>query len=224
MFFKKKEKPILKENMFDVCVKAIYTQEKGYIPIEFLTYEDRIEITVNVTAEEPRLTTCKAVASTGGERLVPITLGDEEWLFDIKDKALRLKPVPEGEGIPLIPQVIIYPNDVMQMEKEFAEAHYSKEALSYATEADGFYLWYYPDGSATPVVFETPVLFVPFKEEQLKEEHIDNTEIIASRHMLSPTFLSLHSNLPIFTCTYLEEKGIEESDFERLYMENVKKK
>ncbi len=223
MFFKKKEKPLLRENMFDVCVKAVYTKEKGYIPTEFITYEDRIELNFNVTADEPRLTTCKAIASTKGDRLVPITLGDEEWLFDIKDKALRLKPVPEGEGMPLIPQVIIYPNDVMRMEKEFAEAHYSKEALDYATKDGDFYFWYYPDGSASPVVFETPRLFAIFAEEPLKEEQVESGEIVASRHMLSPTYLSLYSNLPIFTGTYLEAMGIEEKDFRNLYFANLKK-
>ncbi len=223
MFFKKKEKPLLTENMFDVCVKAIYTKEKGYVPTEFLTYEDRIEITINVTAEEPRLTVCKAVASTKGERLVPITLDGEEWFFDIKDKALRLKPVPEGEGIPLIPQVIIYPNDVMTMEKEFAEAHYSKAALSYATKENDRYMWFFPDGSASPVVFETPRLFIPFRNEPLKEEQLDSDEIVCYRHMLSPTFLALHSNISIFTYSYIEEMGIEEAQFKRLYLENIEK-
>ena len=222
MIFKKKEKPILKENIFDVCQKAIYTDKKGYVPTEFVTYEDRIEITVNVCDEES-YKACKATASTKGERLAPIELDGEQMYFDIKDKALRIKPEPEGEGIPLIPQVIIYSNKVMKMEKEFAKKYYSDAALSYATEREDGYYWFYPDGSATPVVFETPRLFIPFLNEPLKEEQVEKNEIIAEKNMLSPDRLSLHSNLPIFTCTYLEEMGIKEEDFLDIYTKNAEK-
>ena len=209
-FFKKKEKPISVKNIFEVGEKSIYMPDYGYMLTQIATYEKRIEFSFDrVDSESLEIEKFTAsVSLESEERLLPFDIDGQTIYWDRIDEAFRLRYLPEGEATPLIPKVNFYPNEVMTMEQEYAEEHYSKEALSYAVLKDGEYIWCYNDGSATPVVFETPRLFLLFAK-------------LKDRHPLSGTFLSVHSHLAVFTPSYAEIKGITEDDLIHLYNKNL---
>ncbi len=210
MFWKRKEKAIMVENMISVCEKTFYTQECAYMPIQIKTYQDRIEFLFNRIcegAEKPEELSGTALLSE--ERFLPFQLGDEILYWDTYDRAFRMRMNPEGEPEPLIPPVLFYPNEVMTMERTFAEKTFSALALSYATLKEDRYIWFYPDYSVTPVVFEAPRLFLIF-------DKID-------RHPLRSNPVDVLNNLSTFTSSYLNKNDITLDNFIQRYKENMKK-
>ena len=207
MFWKKKEKPISVKGMLEVCIKAFYTQKYGYLPTKMTTYSDRIVFNISRIDDDGNEEELVGTAHLSEERLLPFTLGDETLYWDTFDEAFRMKVLPEGEGEALIPCVYFYDNDVLAMDKAYAEENYTELALSYATLHDGKYCWFYPDGSAAPIVWETPRLFLLFSK-------ID-------RHPLGSKPVWLRSQLLVFASGYLEAKGITEDNFLERYKENL---
>lgn len=207
--FKKKEKPISVKGMFEVGHKSITAQDCGYMLTKMTTYENRIEFCFDrVDADAHNLEKMTATVNLDSdERLIPFDVGGRTLYWDKVDEAFRLRDMPEGEPTALIPKVLIYPNDVMTMEQEYAEKYYSKEALSYALLKDGVYIWSYNDGCATPVVFETPRLFLLFGE--------------IVRHPLSGMLPNVHGHLDLYTPSYAEIKGITEDNLIQLYNKNL---
>lgn len=207
--FKKKEKPIKEYNVFDIGHKAIYTKGYGYIPTRIAYYEDRIEFCFNRYGEDGNEVVFTPSAIRTDDRLLPFEIDGVTFCWDTVDMAIRRKCQPEGEAEDLIPSVHFYPNEVMTMDKEFAERELSPLALSYATFDGEKYVWYYPDGSATPAVFEIPRLFLVFNE--------------VDRHPLSADFLSVNNNLMTFTPSYIETAGLESEKIMRIYEEHLER-
>ena len=207
MFWKKKEKPISVKEMLDVCIQAFYTQEYGYLPTKITTYGDRIVFDITRVDDDGNREELVGTAYLSEERLLPFTLGDETLYWDTFDEAFRKKVLPEGERDALIPCVYFYDNEVMAMDQAYAEEHYSELALSYATLHDGLYCWFYPDGSAAPIVWETPRLFLLFNK-------ID-------RHPLKSEPVWLRSQLLVFANGYVEANGITEDNYMERYRKNL---
>ena len=189
--------------------KSLTAQDYGYMLTKMTTYENRIEFCFDrLDTDTYNIEKMTATVNLDSdERLIPFDVGGRTLYWDKVDEAFRLRDMPEGEPTALIPKVLIYPNDVMTMEQEYAEKHYSKEALSYAVLKDGVYIWSYNDGCAAPVVFETPRLFILFDE--------------IKGHPLSGNFLSAHSHIAVFTPSYAEIKGITEDNLIQLYDKNL---
>lgn len=209
MFFRKKEKPISVKTLFEVGKKSLLTGDYGYMLTKLTTYKDRIEFCFDrVDAESNSIEEFTAtVKLDSNERLIPFEVGEKTLFWDTVDEAFRLKDMPEGEPKELVPKVLIYPNDVMTMEQDFAEKYYSKEALSYATLEDGVYIWPYDDGCAAPVVFETPRLFLIFSEMAM--------------HPLDGEEMNVINQLRVFTPSYMDIKGITEDNFYDMYYKNL---
>ncbi len=217
MFWKRKEKPLCSENEFDLCAKAIYTEKYVYVPWKLDTYKDRIVLDFCRTCadDEVQVRHFTVELSLTGERLLPFEIEEDAFCWDTLDKALRRRIVPEGEGVALIPGVLIYPNDTMTMEKEFAEANYSEVALSYASFDGEKYMWCFADGSASPVVFETPGLFAVF----IPREECTNLDV----HMLSGDFISVINRLSVFAGSYVEAMCLNTDNAVGIYEKNLKK-
>lgn len=207
--FKKKEKPLKEYNVFEIGCKALYTKEYGYIPTRIAYYEDRIEFCFNRYDEDANEEKFTVSAIRTDERLQSFEIDGVTLYWDTVDMAIRRKCMPEGEVKDLIPFVHFYPNEVMTMDKDFAERELSTLALSYATFDGDRYIWYYPDGSATPSVFEIPRLFLLFSEVE--------------RHPLSADFLEVNNNLMTFTPSYIDDAGLEDKNIMRIFEENLEK-
>ncbi|MBQ7975384.1 MAG: hypothetical protein IJ300_06830 [Clostridia bacterium] len=213
----KKEKPIWEKSIFEICEKGIYTQTEGYTPTGIRAYKDRMEISIHYCepdadiAEEITVT----VAVTG-ERLLPFEIYGKELYWDTFDDAIRIKVMPEGEPEALIPAVLVYPNDVLTMTKEFAEKNYSDLALSYATFKDGVYIWYYPDGSLAPVMFETPRLFPEATDEPSAYTNSRHNPLSGGAHNIS-------NHLFVYAEGYVKEMKISGQNYFELYNKNMEK-
>lgn len=208
--FKKKEKPIREYSIFDICVKSIYTKTYSYMLTKVTYYESRIEFRIERIGRETYALESFTVSAPFDEaRFVPFEVDEETLLWDTKDLALRIKRLPEGVAEALIPGVDFYPNEVMTMERDFAQKYLSPLALSYATLLDGKYAWYYPDGSASPVVFEIPRLFSVFNK--------------LTEHPLCALFEAVTNQLMTFTPGYVEDMGLNSENVYRHYSENMKK-
>lgn len=214
MFRKKKEKPLSVEAFVMVCEKTIYTQKYTYMMQEIKTFEDRLELSfIRIGFEPMKRENLSAVVPLSDERLIPFQLGEETLYWDTADRVVRLKVLPEGEPEALIPPVLFYPNDVMTMERAFAEENFSEVALSYATLKDDRYIWYYPDGSAAPAVFEAPRLFSVFIPE----------EGAIKSHPLSGHPIDVMNQIRVFADSYVVANNITEENYLAKYRENLKK-
>ncbi len=213
-FLKKKEKPVLVYNIFEVGPKAIYCKDFTFVPTEVAYYKDRIDFCINRfphTDEEDddiQMDQLKVSTTRTDDRLIPLDVEGVTLHWDTEDLTFRRKVMPEGEPTPLIPQVLIYPNEVLTMEKEFAEKDVSPLALSYATLKDDVYIWYYPDGSITPTIFEIPRLFSIFN--------------YCGRHHLSAHFIEILNHLSVYAPSYIEKIGLNSSNAIVIYKENLK--
>ncbi len=207
--FKKKEKPMEEYNVFDIGCKAIYTKDYGYIPTRIAYYEDRIEFCFQRYDEDGNEEIFTPSAIRTDDRLLPFEIDGVTFCWDTVDMAIRRECEPQGEAEDLIPFVHFYPNEVMTMDKEFAERELSALALSYATFDGDRYIWYYPDGSATPAVFEIPRLFLLFSK--------------VDRHPLSADFLSVNGHLMTFTPSYIEDAGLEDKNIARIFEEHLER-
>ncbi len=207
MFWKKKEKPISVEEMLEVCIQTFYTQKYGYIPKKITSYADRKVFEFDRVDDEGNSVELTGTVHLSDERLLSFTLGEETLYWDTFDEAFRMKVLPEGEPKALIPKVYLYDNDVLAMDKEYAEKHYSELALSYATLHNGMYCWFYPDGSASPIVWETPRLFLVFNE-------ID-------RHPLGSEPGWLRSQLLVFANGYVKANNLTEESYIGRYKKNL---
>ena len=217
LFRKRKEKPLTTETEFELCKKAIYTGNILYTPWRLEIYKKHIVLDICCTNSEAEEQVKHFVTelSDNGERHLPLEVDGVGFYWDTVDKALRIKGKPEGEGVALIPQVLIYPNDVMTMDKEFAEKYYSKYALTYAEFDGDKYIWNFADGSASPVVFETPKLFQIF----IPDKDGLNTDI----HMLSGDLISVMNRLYTFTESYAEAVNLTGENAEEIYKKNFEK-
>ncbi len=206
----KKEKPIKEYSIIEICSKAIYTQEFSYMPTKITYYETRVEFRIDrIEVQTQDLQSFTVSAPLTDARFLLFEIEEETLLWDTKDMALRIKRLPAGEAKALIPGVEFYPNEVMTMTRDFAEKYLSPFALSYATLWEDKYVWYYADGSAAPVVFEIPRLFVIF--DQLED------------HPLRARFESVTNQLFTFTPGYVEDIGLDSENVRRQYTENKKK-
>ena len=224
--FGRKEKPISEQNEFEVISKAIYTPDAGIVPMYIKTYKDRLEITLlycdRDESAEPETVTVKIT----GERLLPFEIHGKTVYWDTFDEAFRIREMPDGEPGELIPGVLVYPNYVLTMTKEFAESHYSELALSYAAFKDDTYIWYCPDGSLAPVMFETPRLFPeqPPAVFDTSDMGVINDEAIAMRvNPFSGGLVNVSNKLFVFAYGYIKERNLSQEDFVRLYKENMEK-
>ena len=213
-FFKKKEKPFQEYSIFEIGCKAIYTVEYDYIPTKIVYYKDRIEFSINLfkNSEEEALSDLvpiTVIALRTEDRLLPFEIEGVTLFWDTRDMAFRKKVLPDGNPSPLIPSVLIYPNDVLTMEQEFAEKKLSPLALSYATLRDGQYIWYYPDGSIAPAIFEIPRLFSIFND--------------VGNHPLSAHPVELSNILLTFTPSYMDDTGLSSDNFLKRLSENLKR-
>ena len=95
------------------------------------------------------------------------------------------------------------------MERKFAEKYLSKAALSYAQLIDDKYIWFYPDGSIAPVVFEVPKLFADFCNDD--------------RSTLCSRVTTVINNLSTYTPSYFEETGLNIDNMIEKFNENLKK-
>ncbi len=211
--FKKKEKPALEYTKFEICTKTFYADDYTYMPTNVAYFEDRIEFVIDrIDHQEEgdnKIETFKASAAITGERHLPLEVDGTPLLWDTKDLAFRRKLQPEGEPIALIPGVLLYPNEVMTMDRAFAEEQLSPQALSYADLREDTYIWYYPDGSASPAVFEMPRLFFNFDEN--------------AHHPLSGKPMGIRNHTITFTPSYLADMGITRENIKARYIENIKK-
>lgn len=208
--FKKKEKPVAEYSIAEICSHALYMKEFTYIPTKVTCYESKIELCIDRVEEESAdVVSFTVVAFCSGERLIPVEIDGMTLYWDTKELVFRVKRLPEGEPTPLIPQVLLYPNEVMTMERGFAEEWLSPLALSYATLQENRYVWYYPDGSAAPVVFEIPRLFAGFNE--------------AGDHPLNGGVLAAINQLTTYAPDYVEENGLIPENIFARYSENLKR-
>ena len=205
---KKKSKPINKYSLIDTITKTFYTGDLSYVPTEIIYYEDRIEFLIdrctNEGAEE-----LKGTAKITGQRLLPIDCKVASLYWDIKDFAFRMRPLPKGNPKALIPQILFYPNETISMERKFAEKYLSEAALSYAQLIDDKYIWFYPDGSIAPVVFEIPKLFADFCNDD--------------RSTLCSRVTTVINNLSTYTPSYFEETGLNIDNMIGKFNENLKR-
>lgn len=208
--FTKKEKPVCEYSHVDIASKAIHTQELGIFPTGVTCYQDRIVLNLSVfdhrtDADLPEMQTLTVTVPQTGERQLPFTLLGVDLFWDTQDLAFRRKLMPEGEPIELAPQVLIYPNKVLTIGRAFAEEYLSPHALSFAAfKEEERYIWYYPDFSSAPAVFEVPKIFTPFNNVGK-----NNMDV----HPLSAHPLEVANHMATFTFSYLEAKGITMDNF-----------
>ena len=224
--FGQKEKPVSEQNEFEVVQKAIFTADVGIVPMNIKTYKDRLEILILYCDDKDNSEEVTVTLKFTGERLLPFEIHGRTMFWDTFDDAFRIKALPEGEPGELIPGVLIYPNEVLTMTKEFAEANYSDLALSYATFGDDTYIWYCPDGSLAPVMFETPRLFpeqIP-ESYDTSDEEIVNADAVATRlNPLNGGIANVSNQLFIHAYGYVRERKLSEEEFVRLYKKNMEK-
>lgn len=219
--FKKKEKPVCEYSHIDIASKAIHTQELSIFPTGLTCYQDRIVFKLSVfdnrtDTDLPEMQTLTVTAPQTGERLIPLTIMDIELFWDTEDLAFRRKLMPEGESTEVAPAVHIYPNEVLTIDRAFAEEHLSPQALSYATLQDEErYIWFYPDFSCAPAIFEVPKIFTPF----IITNALNNFDV----HPLSSHPLEVVNHIATFTPGYLEAMGLTVEGVFNRYQENVKR-
>lgn len=220
--FKKKEKPICQYSTFDIGSKAIHTNDLSLFPTEVTCYQDRVVFRLNVfdyrVSDDPNdMATMTVTAPQIGERLIPLTINDRELFWDTEDLAFRRKLMPEGEPAELAPAIHIYPNEVLTIDRAFAEEHLSPQALSYATLQDEErYIWFYPDFSSAPAVFELPKFFRPFIQVG---DGLNNLDV----HPLSSHPLEVVNHMATFTLGYLDAMGLTTENWFDRYKENLKR-
>ncbi len=216
--FKKKEKPVCQYSSFDIGSKAIHTNDCSLFPTEVTCYHDRVVFCLNVfdhrVSDDPNDMACVTVtAPQTGERLIPLTVAGLEFFWDMKDLAFRRKLMPEGEPIELAPAVHIYPNEVLTIGRAFAEEYLSPQALSYAALQDEErYIWFYPDFSSAPAVFEVPKFFTPFI--YVGENNMDV-------HPLSSHPLEVVNHMSTFTLGYLDAMELTIENWFNRYREHL---
>lgn len=220
--FTKKEKPVCEYSHVDIASKAIHTQELSIFPTGLTCYQDRIVFKLSVfdkrtDADLPEMQTLTVTAPQTGERLIPLTIIDIELFWDTEDLAFRRKLMPEGEPTEVAPAVHIYPNKVLTIDRAFAEEHLSPQALSYATLQDeDRYIWFYPDFSSAPAVFELPKFFRPFIVTGIDKNNMDV-------HPLSSHPLEVVNHMSTFTLGYLDAMGLTIENWFDRYKENLKR-
>ncbi len=206
--FRKKEKPIKEYTLMEVCEKMLSMGMFTYMPTTITYYEDRIVFVVDrIDGDSSEVVSLTATAPCSEERLIPLELGGESLFWDTKDEVFRIKLLPKDEPQFLIPQVRIYPNEVLAMDQDFAEKWLSPGALSYGTLLEGQYIWCYSDGSAAPVVFELPRLFSAFDKG----------------HLLCGAVLEAVNQLGTYASGYIKEQGLTAENILSRYSENLKK-
>lgn len=220
--FKKKEKPICQYSTFDIGSKAIHSNDFSLFPTEVTCYHDRVVFRLNVfdrrVSDDPNdMATMTITAPQTGERLIPLTIIGIELFWDTQDLAFRRKLMPEGEPIELAPAVHVYPNEVLTIGRAFAEEHLSPQALSYAALQDEErYIWFYPDFSSAPAVFEMPKLFNPFIVTGVDKNNMDV-------HPLSSHPLEVVNHMATFTLGYLDAMELTTENWFDRYKENFKR-
>lgn len=206
--FRKKEKPILEYTMEEICIKVLHTKDFTYIPTKVVYYEDRIDFCIDRIEEETgELVPFAVTALRSEERYQPLDIDGVTLHWDTQDLFFRVMKLPEGEPTALVPQVLLYPNEVMTIERCFAEEQFSRQALSYGILQGERYTWYYPDGSASPLVFEHPQLFNAFSGI---EDHPLNVDV-----------MTIANYLTNYTHGYVRAQGMDWDNILQHYSKNI---
>lgn len=206
--FGKKEEPEKEYTLMEICTNHICVREVSYIPNRVAYYKTHVDFCIERIFDD-ELAEFNLSVARSEERYLPLKIDETPLYWDTRDNNFRVFFLPEGEPQSVCPQALLYPNGVLTMEKAFAEALFSSEALAYARCNENLYFWYCPDFSASPVVFECPKLFVAFSKD--------------SDSGLCPRDVEIVRNLNTHTPCYLERMGITANNILKVYSENMKK-
>lgn len=219
MLFSRKPKPIRTIGLIDLSGKAVYYNHIHYIPkqISFFETEAKFELfRCTDDTREPQVIT----VPLSEERLWHVM--DEVLFWDSTDEVFRIRTEPQGQNASIWENARIYENQVLEIDANWADTHLTPEALTYAQKADTFYRWYCSDGSASPVVFEWPKFFIPFKiPEEAREP--DANWAFTKIHPLAPDFDAVTNQMMAFTPSYLDAFFESEEEFFPQYKKNVEK-
>ena len=216
MFFKKKDNPpelegyFFRMTMVQLMGHAFTVGDITYVPIEFIEFADRYEITLNRFLDNHNFEEIKLEAEKTVDLLVPIRDGDITFYWDVLNKTFRT--LPDGEGELMVeynPYVKAFDNGELRIEKEYAEHNLSRKARGYAYRVtDEFYSWNYKDNSELPVLFEMPSVF-----EQIREQ--------ATYSSLNPDAYNLYGKLSVFCYIYYVYADVDDENFNEKYSENM---
>ncbi len=196
--FERFKKPLRVIPYPEAFVRSVLVDDVTYILHEVKQYKTLTKLTIDmVTMDENGNTKLEkqtiSIPYTEEKQLEPFVLNDHKFLWDYRDDTLRYRPeVDKSKRKEINKWFHIVDDDVVWVEKKYAEVNLSPQCLSYSyDDGEGNYYWSKEDKSAHTVFME---LYRALMEYQ-KEDDYKN---------IYRAFLEVYNDGSISNATYTE--------------------